>query len=47
MPTTLWTVHADVKATASHYAGDESRYENLNVMTFLISLRNRTVLRKT
>lgn len=36
-------VNADVKATASHNVGNESKYENLNVMTcVLISLRNRT-----
>ena len=36
-------VHADVKATASHVVGNESKNENLNVMAcHLISIRNRT-----
>jgi len=36
-------VPADIKTTASHNVGNESKYENLNVMAgVLISVRNRT-----
>jgi len=36
-------VHAVIKTTASHNVGNESKYENLNVMAgVLISVRNRT-----